>query len=121
MRVVIEFTEANDPLGRLTRLPEYRTIDTVALVDCIIGQYDPYGDNTREEILTLCLDSISAVDDYGDCPEYFEKMVKDISDLILCIFNKLSEHGLDRVIESGYVKTRIVKQWRNVYVIDFTE
>lgn len=121
MRAVIEFTEADGPLTRLTRLPEYRTIDAVALVDCIVSQYDPCGDNTHEEILNSCLDTISAIDDHGDCPEYFEKMVKDISDLILCIFRKLTEHGLNRTIESGYIKTRIVKQWRNIYVIDFTE
>lgn len=121
MRVVIEFTEADGALSRLTTLPEYKTIDIVALVDCIVSYYDPYGDNTREYVLNNCLDTISAVDDYGDSPEYFEKMVKDISDLILCIFDKLSEHGLHRTIESGYIKTRIVKQWRNIYVIDFTE
>lgn len=120
-KIAIQFTDADVSLNRLTTLPEYRTIDIESLVDIIISRFDPKRPDEHEEVIALCVDSVATVSDYDDSPEYFEKMVKDISNLILCIFNKITEYGIDKIIESGYVNTRVVKQWRDLYVIEFKQ
>lgn len=119
MQVLVEFSEARPHLHRLLNTPDYQTIDTHALIDYVCSMH-VFGDSCVEQTLIDCLDSVQAVGDAYEDRQTFERMSSDIFNLITCIFAKLDELTIQKTIKRSFTNLRIVGQWRNLYVLEFS-
>ncbi len=119
MRVLVEFSDTTSYIHRLTNTLDYQTIDVDALLDYICNVY-MFGDKCVEKMIMDCVEGISSVGDSYEDKQTFEKLVSDINNLILSIFKKLDELKLSLTMPECFTTIKIVKQWRNLYVFEFT-
>lgn len=119
MRIVVEFSNAQETLHRLTTVQDYQTIDTDALVDIAVDCYRT-GYRNKELVLDVCLDSIPIINTCDICQDSHVKMVQDIYNLIHDIYSALEEYKIQQIINKGFTTITIVRQWRNNYVFEFT-
>ena len=119
MRLVIEFSNAQESLHRLTTVQDYQTIDTDALVDYVLDCY-LHDFKCLDFILDSYMDTLDRIDNFNDCSDSYLKMLNDIANLIVSVLSTLEEYKIQQIINKGFTTITIVRQWRNNYVFEFT-
>ena len=119
MRLVVEFSNAQESLHRLATVQDYQTIDTDALVDFIVDCYR-YNFRGIDFILDSYIETLDRIDNFIDCPDSYLKMLNDISNLIHCVLSTFEDYKIDQILNKGFTTITIVRQWRNNYVFEFT-
>ena len=119
MRLVVEFSNAQESLHRLATVQDYQAIDTAAEIDYWLDCYK-CDFKCFDFIFDSYLDTLDRIDAFNDCPDSYLKMLNDISNLIQCVLSTFEDYKLDQVLNKGITTITIVKQWRNNYVFEFT-
>ena len=115
MHIVIQLDRVADLARSLDSTIDGPTIDLEAILDYICGEY-MLGTRCLEKVLSDCIDGLGPVRDCDYCEVTYNKVVNELHQLIVLLYQSLDEHRLRDFNPYKYSDLRTVLRWRDLYV-----
>lgn len=116
MQIAVHIPDT-DRLGDSWITSDLPIIDLEAIIDHICNEY-MFGTRRIDNVLLDCLDSLSSVSDCDHCEVSYNKLVSEIHNLIIKVYQQLDEHRLRDYSLGEFKRFRLKKRWRDLYVFE---